>query len=146
MPILSQPAFGPKLSIAFITGGALIDVWVLVWRYTIAPPALSPTQSFLFWGLLLTGATFLIIGAFLGSIGRAARKAELPPTESTTQAEANVQAAAAQNPNPAVAGAMLAPGVVGAPAVPAAPVAAPAAGYVPAVGPLPSLVQPHATG
>ena len=91
MPILSQPAFGPKLSIAFITGGALIDVWDLVWRYTVAPPELSPTQKFMFWGLLLTGATFLVIGAFLGSIGRAARKAELPPTDETTRAEAAVR-------------------------------------------------------
>lgn len=119
MPILSQPAFGPKLSIAFITGGALIDVWVLVWRYTIAPPQLSPTQSFLFWGLLLTGATFLLIGFFLGSIGRAARKAELPPTDETTRAEAVVQANAAATP--AVAPAMVAPGVAGVAPAPMMP-------------------------
>src|SRR4051812_1551108 len=86
MPILSQPAFGPKLSIAFITGGALIDVWDLVWFYTLAHHPLEPTQQFMFWGLLLTGVTFLIIGAFLGSIGRAARAAELPPTDETTRA------------------------------------------------------------
>ena len=121
MPILSQPAFGPKLSIAFITGGALIDVWVLVWRYTVAPPELSPTQRFMFWGLLLTGITFLTIGVFLGSIGRAARKAELPPTDETTRAEANVQAAAAANPHPAVAGAMIAPGAMGVPPAPMMP-------------------------
>ena len=42
MPILTQPAFGPKLSIAFITGGVLIDVWTLAWRYTIAPEILNP--------------------------------------------------------------------------------------------------------
>ena len=121
MPILSQPAFGPKLSIAFITGGTLVDVWTLVWRYTIAPPELSPNQRFMFWGLLLTGATFLIIGAFLGSIGRAARKAELPPTEETTRAEAAVQANAAANPHPAVAGAMIAPGAMGVPPAPMMP-------------------------
>jgi hypothetical protein len=121
MPILSQPAFGPKLSIAFITGGSLIDVWTLVWRYTIAPPELTPNQRFLFWGLLLTGATFLIIGAMLGQIGRAARKAELPPTEETTRAEANVQAAAAHSPNPLVAGAVLAPGMMGVPPAPMMP-------------------------
>ncbi len=113
MPILSQPAFGAKLSIGFITGGALVDVWVLVWRYTIAPAQLSPTQNFMFWGLLLTGVTFLLIGAFLGNIGRAARKAELPPTDETTRAEANVQSTAAGNPNGAAAGAMLAPGATG---------------------------------
>jgi hypothetical protein len=136
MPILSQPAFGPKLSIGFITGGTLIDVWVLVWRYTLAPQELTPTQRFMFWGLLLTGATFLIIGAFLGSIGRAARKAEMPPTEEATRAEANVQAAAAANPHPAVAGAMLAPGA----GVPAAPMMPPA-GVVP-TAPVPGQVAP----
>ncbi|HJZ56779.1 MAG TPA: hypothetical protein VKE74_17560, partial [Gemmataceae bacterium] len=115
MPILSQPAFGPKLSIGFITGGALIDVWTLVWRYTIAPDVLSPSQQFWFWGLLLSGVTFLVIGAFLGSIGRAARKAELPPAEALP-AEANIQANAAANPHPAVAGAVAVPG-----ATPAAP-------------------------
>ena len=95
MPILTQPAFGPKLSIAFITGGALVDVWTLVWRYTVAPAELPPTQKFWFYGLLLTGLTFLIIGAMLGTIGRAARKAELPPTDDTTRQEANIQANAA---------------------------------------------------
>ncbi len=132
MPILSQPAFGPKLSIAFITGGALIDVWVLVWRYTIAPPELSPVQKFLFWGLLLTGATFLTIGAFLGSIGRAARKAELPPTDETTRAEAAVQANAAANP--VTAPAMVAPGVAGLAPAPMMP----PAGVVPTTAVLPA--------
>jgi hypothetical protein len=132
MPILSQPAFGPKLSIAFITGGALIDVWDLVWYYTLATHPLSPPQQFMFWGLLLTGATFLIIGFFLGSIGRAARAAELPPTDETTRQEAAVQAHAAANP--AVAPAMVAPGVTGVAPAPMMP----PAGVVPTTAVVPS--------
>jgi hypothetical protein len=124
MPILSQPAFGPKLAIGFITGGALIDVWALVWRYTIAPSTLTASQQFWYSGLLLTGLTFLVIGAFLGSIGRAARKAELPPTDETTRAEVAIQNQAAANPHPAVAGAAVVPGTI--PAAPAPAVAAPA--------------------
>ncbi|MDB5308345.1 MAG: hypothetical protein JWO38_2547 [Gemmataceae bacterium] len=122
MPILTQPAFGPKLSIGFITGGTLLDVWILVWRYTIASPDLSPVQRFWFMGLLLTGLTFIVIGVFLGHIGRAARQAELPPTDDSTRAEENIQAHAATNPNPAVAATGLTPGnaVVAAPAVPPA--------------------------
>jgi len=120
MPILSQPAFGPKLAIGFITGGALLDVWALVWRYTIAPEELSPVQRFWYLGALLTGATFVVIGAFLGSIGRAARKAEMPPHE-VTPAEAAIQQTAAAPPHP------VAPGVAMNP-----PVAAPLAGNVPA--------------
>ena len=119
MPMLSQPAFGPKLSIGFITGGSLLDVWVLVWRYTIAPDNLTDTQQFWYLGLLLTGLTFIVIGAFLGSIGRAARKAELPPPEATP-AEANIQAQAAANPHPAVAAGMMAPGMVPGAMVPGA--------------------------
>src|SRR5439155_7745401 len=111
MPMLSQPAFGPKLAIGFVTGGTLLDVWVLVWRYTIADHVLSDRQQFFYLGFLLTGATFFVIGALIGSIGRAARKAELPPVEATP-AEANIQANAAANPHPAVAGAMMAPGMV----------------------------------
>lgn len=136
MPIMSQPAFGPKVSIAFITGGALLDVWTLVWRYTVAPEALSDTQRFLFWGLLLTGATFLIIGAFLGSIGRAARKAELPPEGSATRAEAQIQNTAAAN-QPQVVGGMqpgmmpgMVPGMMPG-TMPAQPAAMPAGAVVP---------------
>lgn len=117
MPIMTQPAFGPKLSIAFITGGALIDVWDLVWYFTIAEHPLSPPARFMFWGLLLTGVTFLLIGFFLGSIGRAARKAEMPPTSEAVRAETAVQTAAAANP--AVAPAVVAPAVA-APAMPPA--------------------------
>jgi hypothetical protein len=116
MPILTQPAFGPKLSIGFITGGALIDVWALVWRTTIAPAHLTESANFWFWGFLLTGATFVVIGAFLGSIGRAARKSELPPTEATP-AEASIQATAAANPSHVVTNTPAAPLGVNAPSV-----------------------------
>lgn len=92
MPILTQPAFGPKLSIGFITGGAILDVWCLVWRFTIPAAGLTPMQNFWFYGFLLTGTTFIAIGLLLGNIGRAARKAELPPTEETVRAEEHVQA------------------------------------------------------
>lgn len=138
MPMLSQPAFGPKLSIGFITGGTLIDVWTLVWRYTLMRgQELTPNQQFMFWGLLLTGATFLIIGIFLGQIGRAARKAEMPPVGEGTQAEATIQATAAAHP-PAVAAVQpgMTPGMTpgtAMPAAPAVPQAAAPAGVVPGV-------------
>jgi hypothetical protein len=135
MPILSQPAFGPKLSIAFITGGVLIDVWTLAWRYTIAPAVLEPVQRFWFTGLLLTGLTFLVIGAFLGSIGRAARKAELPPTPETTRAEATIQGTAAATPHP------VAPGVATTPMV-----AVPVAGNVVVPQPVPPSPQVRPAG
>lgn len=136
MAMLSQPAFGPKLSIGLILGGTLITVWTLVWRFTLGPETLSPTERFLFTGTLLTGLTLLLVGFFLGQIGRAARKAELPPAEAT-RAEAVINETAAAHPPavvsnvgavPAAGGvapAAVPPGV--APAAVSRPVAAPAA-------------------
>lgn len=142
MPIMSQPAFGPKLSIGYITGGAVAVVLTLVWRFTVkADEPLTRWEQFFFWGITLTGATILLIGAFLGSIGRAARKAELPPDDKTTRAEAAVQASAAANPNPGVAGAVMAPGMAGVapaaagmPVAPVAPAAPPPGTAAPAYG------------
>ena len=55
--------------------------------------------------------------------------------DEAARAEAHVQAAAAANPNPAVAGAVLTPGtVVPVPGVPVAAVPAPAAGTAPMYG------------
>ena len=130
MPILSQPAFGPKLSIGFITGGALLGVWTLVWRFTVAPADLTDSSRFWFFGFLLTGLTFFLIGAFLGAIGRAARKVELPPDHETTQAEAVIQSHAASQANAVPSGIQL-------PAMPSpAALAMPAAGLVVSVAPV----------
>jgi hypothetical protein len=126
MPILTQPAFGPKAALSYITVGALIDVWVCVWYWT-RETELSRTQSFWVGGLFLTGLTLLVIGFLLGPIGRAARRAELPPTEVTPAEAAS---------NPLMVGAVgtapvgMAPGVPMTPAVPATP-ATPATPAVP---------------
>src|SRR5262249_15370577 len=50
----------------------------------------TETQAPYYWayGFLLTGGTLLVIGFFLGRIGRAARHAELPPPEVTQAAKA----------------------------------------------------------
>lgn len=122
MAILSEPSFGPKLSIGLIIAGALLDVWTLVWRFTLAGDSLTPSARFWYLGFLLTGFTFLIVGIFLGQIGRAARKAELPPAE-MVEAEAKIQQTAAANP-PAIVpglvqkGATVPAGAVQNPAVP----------------------------
>jgi hypothetical protein len=130
MPILTQPAFGPKVALAYVTSGMLIDVWTLVWYFT-RDYELTRTQQFWVIGLVLTGLTFIILGLFLGPLGRSARRAELPPPEET-RAEAAIQHTAAAHP-PAVAAPMpqAAPGMPGVAGVPAAPaVAQPPAGTV----------------
>ena len=112
MPLLSKPAFGPRTAIIYITIGSLIDVWTAVWYMTYARDNegnISRNTWFWLCGLFLTGLTLIIIGFFLGRIGRAARKAELPPSEAQHD-EAVIQQTAAAVPHPMVPG-----GVAGAP-------------------------------
>jgi hypothetical protein len=134
MPILTQPAFGPKVALAYVTFGMLLDVWTLVWYFT-RDYELSRSQQFWVVGLVLTGLTFILLGLLLGPLGRHARRAELPPPEET-RAEAAIQRTAAANP-PAVTNA------AGSPAMPAAAPApvAPAASVAPPPGTV--IVNPH---
>jgi hypothetical protein len=128
MPILTKPSFGPRTSIIYITVGALLDVWVAVYYFVFARgdgDSLSRTTQFWLLGLFLTGLTLVIVGAFLGSIGRAARKVEMPPPSAVNK-EAMIQQTAAANP-PVV---MAPPPGTTQPAMPAqarAPAAAPTA-------------------
>jgi hypothetical protein len=100
MPILTRPAFGPAVALAYVTGGTLLCVWTLVWYFT-RNHELSRAQWFWVSGFFLTGSTFVILGLVLGPLGRAARQAELPPQE-VTRPEATIQQTAAAHP-PAVA-------------------------------------------
>jgi hypothetical protein len=131
MPILTKPTFGPRTALIYITVGALIDVWVLVWYFTRGYP-LTPTQRFWILGLGLTGLTFLVLGVLIGQIGRAARKAELPP-EPETRMEADIQKTAAAT------GALQAQQVAAAPVAPPAPAAPP-------VAPVPAVTQAPPAG
>ena len=131
MPILTQPTFGPRTALIYVTIGALIDVWTLVWYYT-RDRALTNSEQFWVVGLGLTGLTLIVLGLLLGQIGRAARRAEMPPPE-VAQAEAEIQRTAAAN-QPAVAAtppAAAAPVTAAAPVVPPQPVAAPPGTAVP---------------
>jgi hypothetical protein len=140
MPLLSNPAFGPRTALVYITVGAMLDVWTIVWYFWFArDQAGNISRNTWFWltGLFLTGLVFMLIGFYLGRIGRAARKAEMPPSEAT-QAEAQIQANAAAVPNQFVPGMM--PGtmptgvpVAAQPAPPAAPAGTPGGQYVPGV-------------
>jgi len=105
MPILSHPAFGPRTSIIYITAGALIDVWTVVWYLAFGrgtPGGINDSTQFWLWGFFLTGLTLLVVGVLLGRIGQAARKAEMPPAEALA-AEAQIQTTAAANPQQVVA-------------------------------------------
>ena len=79
MPMLSNPAFGPRTAIIYITLGTLIDVWTAVWYFAFArheSGGISANMQFWLWGFFLTGLTLIVVGLLLGHIGRAARRAE----------------------------------------------------------------------
>ena len=99
MPLLSTPTSAAKMSLFYITIGALMDVWGGIWFwYLHNHPSSSDAQTYLCWGFLLTGMTLLVIGLALGRIGRAARHAESPPEEVTAATAQIEQAAAARAP------------------------------------------------
>ena len=81
MPIMSKPSSSAFTSLAYITVGALMIIWTGI-EYMYLKNATEPSLSSLYWcdGFMLTGITLLVIGLALGRIGRAARKAELPPS------------------------------------------------------------------
>lgn len=120
MPILTQPAFGPRTALSYVTGGSLVVVWTIVWYFT-RDHTLNKSEWFWVAGFFLSGMTFVVLGFLLGPLGRAARQAELPPAEAMA-AEAKIQNTAAANP-PAVM--MPAQSGQAAPASPAAPVTPP---------------------
>lgn len=117
MPILSHPAFGPRTAIIYITAGALIDVWTIVWYLAFGRDGtMSDNTQFWLWGFFLTGLTLVVVGLLLGRIGQAARKSEMPPSDALAS-EAQIQTTAAANPQQVVA-APAAPSAVPATAVP----------------------------
>jgi hypothetical protein len=127
-PILSKPSKAAHKAIAYVTVGALIVVWAGVWLwYRTVNNLPQDAWHYVCFGLLFSGAVLLIIGFTLGSIGRAARHAELPPEAPPDKKTA--QPAVAQPivvpPAGAVPGAAAPPGVVVqrpvAPTAPAAP-------------------------
>lgn len=134
MPILSKPSGAARLSLMYITTGALIDVWTIIyWMYLNRHPD-GHTDAAYYWvyGFFFTGVVLLAIGLALGRIGRAARHAELPPelpdgTTAEPPAMAVPPGSPAAGPGPVYYTAPMQSvptAQPAAPAVPAAPVAA----------------------
>ena len=76
-----------RMSVIYITAGALIDVWTAVYYFLILRPDANRntdggSDSSMFWvvGFFLTGLSLLVIGLLVGRIGKAAGKAEVAPT------------------------------------------------------------------
>lgn len=96
MSIMTRPSGAFPTALAYITAGTLIGIWTVV-SLVYYPPQ-SNFGHFLVVGFAATGLALLAIGLFVGSIGRSARHAELPPGEVTTAVEQVEQTAAAHPP------------------------------------------------
>jgi hypothetical protein len=81
---MSRPGSLAAVALAYLTLGSLILIWVGVWWWYLQeyPPATLLTW-YMCYGLLGTGLVLVVLAPLLGSIGRLARKAELPPPEVT---------------------------------------------------------------
>ncbi len=76
-----------RMSVFYITAGALIDVWTVAYYFFVMRPSAlrnpaDVTEGRWFWlaGFFFTGLALLAIGLLLGQIGRAAAKAEVTST------------------------------------------------------------------
>ncbi len=78
MAIMSKPSAAPHISLTFITIGVVMAIPSAVWYGMFHPENVG---RFLCVSLFLLGLAFVIIGVSVGSIGRSARQAELPPSE-----------------------------------------------------------------
>jgi hypothetical protein len=120
--MLSHPAFGPRVALIYVTTGALTCVWTAVYYFAYGRgkmsdgnPADDNTTWFWVVGFFLTGIVLIVLGLFLGQLGREARKAELPPEE-VTKDEKDINQTAAATPHPVVPTPGMVPGM--APQVP----------------------------
>ena len=94
MPLTTKTSPAAHTSLAYVTAGALILVWSLVWLvWMLWYPVESATNYFLCAGTIMTGIALLIIGLSLGFLGRVAKMAEQPAeiaTETHQDAAGNV--------------------------------------------------------
>ena len=96
MSMLTKPSGAFPTSLIYITVGTLIVIWTTVSLILYRPA--TDWGHFLVIGTLVSGIAVLLIGVFLGPIGRAARNAELPPIEVTSAVAATEQTTAAKPP------------------------------------------------
>jgi hypothetical protein len=96
MPILNKLSGAFPTALIYITLGTLIVIWTLV-TWAFDPP---DSRGGYYWvvGFLLTGLALLLIGLFLGQLGRVTQQAALPPQEVTAAAVQSETIAAARTP------------------------------------------------
>jgi len=79
MFIFKQQSASAQAALIYITVGALIVVWTVVWYFYLQSVGdVSRGVYFLCAGSFLTGLVLFIIGLGVGHIGRSARQADSP--------------------------------------------------------------------
>jgi hypothetical protein len=101
MALLTRESSAAWTALAYITIGALVIVWTAVFFAYEWNTHGTQAHSVYYWcaGFLATGLVLLGIGFSLGHIGRAARRAELPPQEVTKTVAQTEQTEAAPVPS-----------------------------------------------
>ena len=76
----SKQASSATTSLIYLTLGALIDVWAIVYLFYLRNNGGTETAYLYVYGFIFTGLVLFLIGLAVGRIGYFARSAEVAPT------------------------------------------------------------------
>jgi len=120
-----KQATSATMSIVYITLGALIDVWTVIYHIYLDRHGADDTTYLWVYGFFFSGIVLMAIGFALGWIGRSAKQAEVAPPPPIINTGVGTIPAAAQIPQASQ------PVVLAVPTAPVPPASAPPA---PSVG------------
>jgi hypothetical protein len=124
--VVNPPTFTTTAALAYITIGALMAVWAVVWFSWLRNAPESTASWYVAAGVLFSGIVLVLIGLTAGPIGRLANQANVTGTEPGEPTVVKQEPIAAPS---ATTGATPAPGAAGTPAsVTAVGAAAPPSG------------------
>jgi hypothetical protein len=75
----SKQASSATMAVAYVTLGAVIDVWSVIWYIYLYRQGGSDNLFLVCYGLFFTGLVLMGIGLLVGRIGKAALDAEVSP-------------------------------------------------------------------
>ncbi len=81
-----KQATSATMSIVYITVGALMDVWCVIYYIYLNRHGADDTTYLSLYGFFFSGIVLMTIGFALGWIGRAAKQAEVAPPPPTINA------------------------------------------------------------
>src|SRR5437867_9384948 len=118
----SKQASAAVMAVVYITIGALVDVWCVIWYIYLKRHDASDNTFLMCHGFFFSGLVLMGIGFALGRIGKAARQAEVPPIPQVVVPPVVTAPAVPAPANGAVQPVVTAPAVT----APPAPIAPPA--------------------